>query len=97
MVKFWDARSRDVLWETKVEHDGLTLAWKPDGEELVVGTKNDHLIPLSRSTRAVLGSYEQALQTNQTAYSYGGTELFVTSGDGQVKVLDYPSMVSRFA
>jgi len=34
------------------------------------------------------------VQTNQTAFSYPGTELLLTTGDGTVKILDYPSMTS---
>ncbi|KAF2094877.1 WD40 repeat-like protein [Rhizodiscina lignyota] len=96
VVKFWDVRSRGVVWEQKFEGGGLTLAWKPDGQELVLGTKNasqnDILIPISRKTQSVLGTYKQDVQTNQTIFSWSGTELFATTGEGQVKIFDYPTM-----
>lgn len=37
-------------------------------------------------------SMRQNVQTNQTIFSWSGEELLLTTGDGQVKILDYPSM-----
>lgn len=51
------------------------------------------LIPISRYSLTTLGEYRQPVQTNQTIFSYSGRELIVTTGEGQVKILDYPSMV----
>lgn len=38
-VRFWDVRSKAVVGEVKVGGEGFTLAWTPDGSDLVVGRK----------------------------------------------------------
>lgn len=40
-----------------------------------------------------MGEYKQNIQTNQTVFSHSGKELIATTGDGQVKIFDFPSMV----
>ncbi|KAF2145501.1 uncharacterized protein K452DRAFT_315734 [Aplosporella prunicola CBS 121167] len=91
-VRFWDVRSKSSIGEVKVGGEAFTLAWKPDGSELIVGRKDDVLVPVSRSTLSALPSQRQLVQTNQTIFSWGGEELFLTTGEGHVKILDYPSM-----
>lgn len=51
------------------------------------------LIPVSRRQLQTIAQYKQPVQTNQVVFSNGGDELILTTGDGQVKILDYPSMV----
>ncbi|KAF2452400.1 WD40-repeat-containing domain protein [Lineolata rhizophorae] len=92
VVRLWDVRSKGSVGEVKVAGEGFTLAWRPDGSELLVGTKDDTLIPISRSTLTPLASHRQPVQTNQTMFSHSGNELFLTTGEGHVKILDYPSM-----
>jgi THO complex subunit 3 len=38
-VRFWDIRSKAVAGEVKVGELPFTLAWTPDGTEIVVGRK----------------------------------------------------------
>ncbi|KAF1817089.1 WD40 repeat-like protein [Eremomyces bilateralis CBS 781.70] len=93
VVRLWDVRSKDpMVGEVKIGSDGLTLVWSPDGEELLVGTKDDELHRISRSTLSILSSQKQHSQTNQNIFSWSGNEVFVTTGEGQVKILDYPSL-----
>ncbi|KAK7721554.1 hypothetical protein SLS57_005234 [Botryosphaeria dothidea] len=91
-VRFWDVRSKNAVGKVEVGGDAFTLAWRPDGSELVVGRKDDVLVPISRSTFTALPNHRQTVQTNQTAFSWTGQELFLTTGEGQVKIVDYPSM-----
>jgi len=51
------------------------------------------LVPVSRRQLQTVAQYKQPVQTNQIVFSNGGDELILTTGDGQVKILDYPSMV----
>ncbi|KAK5016814.1 hypothetical protein LTR39_001883 [Cryomyces antarcticus] len=92
-VRFWDVRSKAAVAEVKVGGDGFSLAWRPDGSELVVGRKDDVLVPVSLAAMKSVAEYRQPVQTNQTVFSNSGHELFVTTGEGHVKILDYPSMV----
>lgn len=38
-VRFWDVRSKTAVGKVEVGGDAFTLAWRPDGSELVVGRK----------------------------------------------------------
>lgn len=38
-VRFWDVRSKASVGEVKVQGKPFTLAWSPDGRDIVVGTK----------------------------------------------------------
>ncbi|TKA55093.1 hypothetical protein B0A49_13298, partial [Cryomyces minteri] len=92
-VRFWDVRCRAAaVAEVRVGGDGFSLAWRPDGSELVVGRKDDVLVPVSLAAMKSVAEYRQPVQTNQTVFSNSGHELFVTTGEGHVKILDYPSM-----
>jgi THO complex subunit 3 len=39
MVRFWDIRSKASVGEVKVGEQPFTLAWSPDGTEIVAGRK----------------------------------------------------------
>ncbi|KAI9800089.1 MAG: hypothetical protein M1825_004271 [Sarcosagium campestre] len=106
-VRFWDVRSKTCTAEVKTGGEGFTLAWKPDGSEVVVGRKDDALLPITLSsttpaaqpgggamtTRAVASEpIPQQVQTNQTTFSHSGNHLLLTTGTGTVKILAYPSL-----
>lgn len=39
MVKFWDVRTKNCINEVKGLGEAFTLAWDPEGESLIVGSK----------------------------------------------------------
>jgi len=39
----------------------------------------------------MIGTHRQNVQTNQTIFGWAGKHLFVTTGDGRVKIMRYPS------
>lgn len=43
MVRFWDVRSKASVGEVKVGEQPFTLAWRPDGTEIVAGRKVGHI------------------------------------------------------
>lgn len=48
VVRFWDVRSRGAcVGEVRVGGEGLSLAWRPGGEELVVGRKVGRASPIA--------------------------------------------------
>ena len=62
---------------------------------LIYSSQDDILHQISRPALASIASHRQTVQTNQTQFSHSGRELFLTTGDGEVRILDYPSMVNR--
>lgn len=96
------------LAECKVDDFGLFLTWHPAGTELLVGRKDDVVMAVdvrrtgepSATTGSALWEMHASDRTpekdsgqfNAMAFSNSGRELFVTTGDGPVKILDYPSL-----
>lgn len=91
MVRFWDIRTKASVGEVKVGDIPFTLAWTPDGTEIVAGRKDNVLVPIDRAALRTLAEHRQPGQTNQCVFDWSGNHLFMTGGDGSVKLLDYPS------
>lgn len=108
-VKLWDVRvgpgahNKAVpVKEIALGDGGLFLAWSPTGQHLVAGRRDDVIVPIDVRMGA-MGNTEDltmqegrklgSAQTNQMAFSNSGREVFATTGEGTVKVLDWPSMV----
>lgn len=91
VVKFWDVRTKACFNEVSGLGDAFTLAWAPDGQTLIVGNKADLIYVLSPTSTTPLSSHQQAVQTNQVAFCWSGTKIFVTTGDGCTRILGYPS------
>ena len=96
-----------ALAECKIGDPGLFLTWHPNGTELLAGTKEDttHAVDVRRMMGVDGAGSKWAMdQTECTApalkgtrlyamcFSNSGREVFATTGDGPVKILDYPSM-----
>ncbi|EGY18499.1 hypothetical protein VD0002_g8835 [Verticillium dahliae] len=90
VAKFWDVRSKTCTNEVKGLGEAFTLAWAPDGETLVVGNKADTLFLLSPTQTAPLSTHTQDVQTNQVSFCWSGEKVFLTTGEGRVRILSYP-------
>ena len=115
-LRLWDVRvpggaagggKGTPLADCKIGDSGLFLTWRPNGMEMLVGTKDDvvHSIDMRRMMDFDSASNKWALDASvctpdsgsSTRYygmcfSNSGREVFATTGDGAVKILDYPSM-----
>lgn len=91
-----------VVQEAKVGDSGLFLCWRPDGREIVVGRRDDVVVAVD--VRMGMDGVVERLdvqegrkasqgQTNQMCFSNTGREVFATTGEGSVRVLDWPTMV----
>ncbi|KAG4425712.1 hypothetical protein IFR04_001174 [Cadophora malorum] len=96
VVKFWDVRTKAVINEIKGLGDAFTLAWCPDGESLIVGNKSDNLFVLSPTQSTPITSHQQSIQTNQITFCHSGKKIFVTTGEGRIKILSYPEFEPIF-
>lgn len=53
-------------------------------------TDKIHLLSPTQSTP--LASYQQPVQTNQIAFCWGREKVFMSTGDGRVRILSYPDL-----
>ena len=91
-----------AVMDVKVGDYGLFMTWKPDGTEIVVVRRDDLIVPID-VRMGVMGDVEslepregkklQASHCNEICFSNSGRELFATTSEGTVQVLDWPSMV----
>ena len=49
------------------------------------------LIQVDRATQKPVAEHAQTVQTNQCVFNWSGNRLFVTTGEGHVNILQYPS------
>ncbi|CAE7012742.1 hypothetical protein CFE70_002266 [Pyrenophora teres f. teres 0-1] len=91
MVRFWDIRTKASVGGVEVGEVPFTLAWTPDGNEIVAGRKDNLLVRIDRAALSVIAEHHQPLQTNQCVFDWSGGHLYSTAGDGSVRVLRYPS------
>ncbi|TQS31491.1 hypothetical protein Golomagni_08228, partial [Golovinomyces magnicellulatus] len=92
VVKFWDVRTKACFNEVTGLGDAFTLAWAPDGQTLLVGNKTDNIFVLSPSQSTPISSHQQSIQTNQIAFCWSGTKVFVTTAEGRTRILSYPGL-----
>jgi THO complex subunit 3 len=59
-------------------------------------SKADNLFALSPTETTPIASHQQTVQTNQIAFCWGGKKIFVTTGEGRVKILSYPDLKPVF-
>jgi THO complex subunit 3 len=96
------------LADCKLGDPGLFLTWHPNGQEMLVGTKGDSVYSVDlrnmgfdpSSNDWAMDSSNRTPSVDKTSspryygmcFSNSGNEVFATTGDGPVKILDYPSM-----
>lgn len=93
--RFWDVRNKACTAVVQLGGEGLTIAWAADGSVVMVGRKDETLIPITIHPTPTAGTPSpQPLQTNQTAFTHQTppNTLLLTAGDGSTKILDYPSL-----
>ncbi|VUC36167.1 unnamed protein product [Clonostachys rosea] len=91
VAKFWDVRTKACFNEVKGLGEAFTLAWAPDGQTLIVGNKDDNIFVLSPASPTPLASHQQSIQTNQIAFCWSGEKIFLTTSEGQIRILSYPN------
>ncbi|KAI9819893.1 MAG: hypothetical protein M1827_006463 [Pycnora praestabilis] len=95
-VRFWDVRNKTSIAEVQIGGEGLSLTWTPDGEGVIVGRKDDTLVPITTKTFTASPPIPQNVQTNHTTLSHSGQELFLTTGEGRIKILSYPELAPLY-
>ncbi|KKZ68458.1 hypothetical protein EMCG_05917 [[Emmonsia] crescens] len=101
-VRFWDVRSKTCISRVDVGGEAFTMTWAADGSViLVVESPSTPTIQTPAGITAptnifkALTPHPQPVQTNSTTFSHSfntsDLDLFLTTGDGTVKVVSYPS------
>ncbi|KAG9246331.1 WD40-repeat-containing domain protein [Calycina marina] len=90
VVKFWDVKLRKATNNITGLGEAVSMAWCPDGESVVVGSKDNTLHILSPTNSIPLASHKQDMQTQHIAFCWSTKRIFVTTGEGKIRILFYP-------
>ncbi|KFY55668.1 hypothetical protein V497_06837 [Pseudogymnoascus sp. VKM F-4516 (FW-969)] len=96
VLKLWDVRTKTCTSEVKGLGSAVSLAWHPDGDGIIVGNKTDNLFLIDPVQAKVVAEYAQDVQTNEIAFCWSGKRIFVSTGEGRVKILSYPDLQPVF-
>lgn len=58
--------------------------------------QSDNLFVLSPTQSTPIASHQQNVQTNQVTFCWSGKKIFLTTGEGRVKILSYPDFEPIF-
>ncbi|CAK7203957.1 hypothetical protein SEUCBS139899_006707 [Sporothrix eucalyptigena] len=101
VVKFWDVRTKTCTHEVRDLGEASTLAWAPDGDFLIVGSRSKDketgeisykLYVLDPTQSTPVSVQTQAVRTNDVAFCWSGKRVFVAIGDGRTRVLSFPEL-----
>lgn len=91
-VRFWDVRSAKCTGTVQVDGDGIiSMDYRPNGENIVVGTRDDVVSVIDVRERKVVKSEKQDVQTNDIIWSHGGDMLLETTGQGNIRFRSWPT------
>ncbi|KAI9719865.1 MAG: hypothetical protein M1828_006086 [Chrysothrix sp. TS-e1954] len=99
-LRFWDVRARSPLCGSiALGDEGFSLAWRSgtsqrDSDELLIGLKNDVLLPIDRRSMGILARHPQSVQTNQVSFTNAGNHVLLTTGDGSVKLVPWTALTT---
>ncbi|CAK7235935.1 hypothetical protein SBRCBS47491_009465 [Sporothrix bragantina] len=99
VVKFWDVRTKTCTHEVRDLGEATTLAWAPDGDYLIVGSRSRDskeggykLIVLDRTQSTPVSVQTQPVRINDVAFCWSGKRVFVALADGRTRILSFPEL-----
>ncbi|XP_042432425.1 THO complex subunit 3-like [Zingiber officinale] len=91
-VRFWDARSGKCTQNVELSGENINITYKPDGTHIAVGNKEDELTILDVRKYKPIHRRKFNYEVNEIAWNTTGELFFLTTGNGTVEVLSYPSL-----
>ncbi|XP_058219083.1 THO complex subunit 3-like isoform X2 [Rhododendron vialii] len=91
-VCLWDARSGKCTQQAELSDENINITYKPDGTHIAVGNRDDELTILDVRKFKAIHKQKFSYEVNEMAWSMTGDRLFLTTGNGTVEVLAYPSL-----
>lgn len=91
-VRLWDARSGKCSQQVELSGENINITFKPDGTHLAVGNKEDELTIIDVRKFKPLHRRKFNYEVNEIAWNTTGDLFFLTTGNGTVEVLAYPSL-----
>ncbi|ORE01013.1 WD40 repeat-like protein [Rhizopus microsporus var. microsporus] len=90
-VRLWDQRSGKCTAVIQTAGENINICWSPDGNHIAVGDKNDTISIIDTRTHKIIDNRKHPVEVNEIAWNNANNQFFVTTGQGTIKVYDYPS------
>ncbi|EFJ07957.1 hypothetical protein SELMODRAFT_185709 [Selaginella moellendorffii] len=91
-VRLWDARTGKCSQQVELSGENINITFKPDGTHIAVGNRDDELTIIDVRKFKPLQKRKFAYEVNEIAWNSTGELFFLTTGNGTVEVLSYPSL-----
>ncbi|KAF9351050.1 MAG: WD40-repeat-containing domain protein [Benniella sp.] len=91
-VRIWDARSAKSIHKIDTSGQNINISWSPDGQHIAVGNKDDMISFIDTRTFKIEQTVQFKVEVNEISWNPVGNLFLLTTGQGSVKVLEYPSM-----
>lgn len=91
-VRIWDARSGKSIHKVDTSGQNINISWSPDGQCIAVGNKEDMVSFIDTRTFKVEHTYQSKVEVNEISWNHAGDLFLLTTGQGTVKIMAYPSM-----
>ncbi|KAG0289849.1 hypothetical protein BGZ98_003690, partial [Dissophora globulifera] len=91
-VRIWDARSAKSIHKIDTSGQNINISWSPDGRSVAVGNKDDMISFIDTRTFKIEQTVQFKVEVNEISWNPTGNLFLLTTGQGSVKVLEYPTM-----
>ncbi|KAG0164674.1 hypothetical protein DFQ28_000130 [Apophysomyces sp. BC1034] len=91
-VRIWDQRSGKCTAVVQTGGENINICWSPDGNHIAVGDKSDTISIIDTRTFAILKTQKHNMEVNEIAWNNANNLFYVTTGQGAIKVYEYPSL-----
>ncbi|RWR76158.1 THO complex subunit 3 [Cinnamomum micranthum f. kanehirae] len=91
-VRLWDARSGKCSQHVELSGENINITYRPDGTHIAVGNRDDELTILDVRKFKPIVKRKFNYEVNEIAWNTTGEIFFLTTGNGTLEVLDYPSL-----
>ncbi|CAL5392361.1 unnamed protein product [Camellia sinensis] len=91
-VRLWDARNGKCSQQAELSGENINITYKPDGTHIAVGNRDDELTILDVRKFKPIHKRKFGYEVNEIAWNTTGDMFFLTTGNGTVEVLAYPSL-----
>ncbi|KAL2633966.1 hypothetical protein R1flu_005445 [Riccia fluitans] len=91
-VRLWDARTGKCSQQVELSGENINITFKPDGSHIAVGNRDDELTIIDVRKFKAIHKRKFGYEVNEIAWNTTGELFFLTTGNGTVEVLAYPSL-----
>ncbi|CAN0922946.1 THO complex subunit 3 [Linum grandiflorum] len=91
-VRLWDARSGKCTQQAELSGENINITYRPDGTHVAVGNRDDELTILDVRKFRTVHRRKFNYEVNEIAWNMTGDMFLLTTGNGTVEVLAYPTL-----